>query len=119
MAANTTPIPAALRKLLDHAWMRNEKYSPFLSNYEDRRREPSFYIYQKQRPNDGQVFTIAELEALANDGVLDGLVTDYENTVAVNEHAEHAISDFCSTVYRAWDELEARLDAVRRRAPLD
>lgn len=113
-------IPKALLDLMLHEWKREKTYSAFESNFEaDRIQDPSFYAHLKDGSESfASPLTIEDVEALINSGVLDGLHIDHKTSIAVNEHAEHAITDFASDVYKSWDRLQARLTAARMRQPL-
>ncbi|PWS37791.1 hypothetical protein DFH01_00265 [Falsiroseomonas bella] len=57
--------------------------------------------------------THAEADALLKAGVLPGLAKPRENGgLWLNEHAAHALSDFGSDVYAAWEKLRGRLAAA-------
>lgn len=46
---------------------------------------------------------------LARDDLLGGLMVKCPETNVINEHAHHALADFCSAVYGAWAKFGERL----------
>lgn len=114
-------VPASVRALLAHKWkFPQPPFSHFRSQFcegaterdlRERRMRPSYDILHDAdadaRANG--VCNIAEARALIADGVLDGLARDHGKQVTVNEHAVHALSDFCQTVQDAWELCQRRL----------
>ncbi|MSX01596.1 MAG: hypothetical protein F2813_00370 [Actinobacteria bacterium] len=108
-------IPAALRDLMGQEWKREVGHSMFAGRYEKAGADPSYYHHRHDDTEVGLTasFSTPEIAALMRDGVLDGLARENEHGLTVNEHAEHAMTDFMSDVYQAWDKLNKRLGAVR------
>src|SRR5947209_5767195 len=79
---------------------------------EDRARDPSFYISREGEPSASAMLQFDEVIGLLRDGVLTSTtaaVRHYPSGArytATNEHAQHAIYDFCQAVYAAWDQLQ-------------
>ncbi|RVI45672.1 hypothetical protein [Sinorhizobium meliloti] len=108
---NDDPIPAAVLKLLEHPWM-TDGYFPFRSVWsqsEDRRRRPSYYFHRKGRDIPEMVFTYEELAAIMRTGLLGGVARSCSGQICINEHAQHALEDFCREVYGSWRMLQSRI----------
>ena len=90
---------------------------------EDRARDPSFYISREGEPSASAMLQFDEVIGLLRDGVLTSTtaaVRHYPSGArytATNEHAQHAIYDFCQAVYAAWDQLQQRLALIERANP--
>lgn len=109
----TQPIPAAVLDLLKARWKPDSTRFENVWEDERRRSDPSFYIYYDRPHADGiQTFTPSEIRQLVQANVLDRLVKQNATSMAVNEHAEHALSDFCGEVYAAWAKFQDRLEAI-------
>lgn len=109
----TQPIPAAVLRLLVQAWQRTNGVSEFEAGFSVARPSNERYVHAAKSDNPESAFTFAEVEDLHASGIFDGLSHGTECLVAVNVHAEHALADFCSEVYEAWDRLQDRLEAAR------
>lgn len=113
------PIPTAVLDLLKEAWMTNG-YRPFDSVFnisQERREFPSFYFYPEgyKPQGTGLVFSYSGVAALINSGLLDGIgFTDPLHPIAINEHAQHALEQFCRETYEAWRRCEQNLASVRQ-----
>lgn len=125
------PIPKSLLDLLKKPWQPVSKAagSAFQANFEpelERRRRPSFYFgYEGSRRPDDDFLTFEEIAALIQGGVLrTPLAALYtarssgERQTSTNEHAQHAVIDFCEAVYAAWGTLQARLDQAATACPV-
>lgn len=107
------PIPPALLKLLEQAWRVEQGYQAWDAawnrNAGERQRDPSGYVLRKGSAEPNPI-THAEAAALLEAGFLAGLAKPMEGGgLWLNEHAAHAISDFGSDVYAAWQKLRQRL----------
>lgn len=64
---------------------------------------------------DDDVLTFADVAALIRDGVLTPATATIcqppsgERQTVTNEHAQHAMQDFCEAVFAAWNQLQDRL----------
>lgn len=129
MIMTNGPIPSAVLELLRQRWKPTEEgYSSFESqwnereNSKERQSRPSFYIYQKSTgdsANGFQALKLAEVKALAKLDAFAPMILEKSESYAVNEHLEHAIADFCSQVYDAFDQLQQRAEeiAAKQRTP--
>jgi len=111
-------IPRAVLDMLAEKWRTSGGYSAFDSVFSDDRRkaDPSFYFHRKDSP-DGDVNGVRarEVAALSAAGVLGAHIRDRGESYAVNEHAHHALTDFCSEVYEAWERFQERLSRIPPR----
>jgi hypothetical protein len=48
-----------------------------------------------------------------SDAVLTNHWRGHGGAIAINEHEQHALCDFCSEVYDAWEKLQTRLEMGR------
>lgn len=123
------PIPASVLAILQNRWKEADpSHSAFDAAFNDadarerreRRSDPSHYLIPPDRPFDAAVdaLTRAEAVSLVRGGVFGPLAKVCDNgVVAINEHAQHALVDFCSEVYAAWDKYERRIAEVRAACP--
>jgi hypothetical protein len=112
-------IPKSLLDLLALEW-KPATQGAFESIFAERGHEPSFYFASEGEPPAIDMLCFNEVTALIGDGVL----TDVTGAVrrrpsghrytATNEHAQHAIYDFCETVYAAWSQLQQRLTTAEQ-----
>lgn len=109
----TQPIPVQVLQLLKQAWQRPNGVSEFEAGFTATKPSAERYVHVDQRDNPDSAFRHDEIDDLVASGVFEGLVTAIGGGVAVNVHAEHALADFCSEVYEAWDRLQDRLEAAR------
>ena len=119
MAEPVTRIPPAILKMLgDNEWRPTDGHSLFDQVWGDeanghhrgRQRDPSFYYFLKRdlaENNNG--VSGREVEALSCLAVFKGLIDAQPEHFAFNEHAQHALTDFCSEVYDAYRKLQERL----------
>lgn len=119
MSENTIP-KAALSPLEDAPWHHDQVHSVFDRNYKGKRvGDPSGYNHRHDGDAGVSAFTTAEVLAMKDAGILDGLISEHSEHVWVNEHAEHALIDFYSDVHRAYALLLRRLAAAAERVPVD
>lgn len=107
----TKAIPASVLALLKHQWKEADpRYSAFDSVFTDandrtRQSDPSYYHIRpgEEIEHDGDVFTHVEATELVKEGVFSCLAKVQQDggSVTINEHAQHALTDFCSEVYSA------------------
>jgi hypothetical protein len=89
----------------------------------DRARDPSFYFASEGEPSAIDTLRFEEVTELLRDGVLSPATAAVRRRpsgaryTATNEHAQHAIYDFCEAVYAAWDQLQQRLKAIEQAPP--
>jgi hypothetical protein len=94
------PIPAVLPSMLETPWEPSNHSACDLvfNDREDtgRRTNPSHYIHRAdegKEHNNGM--TYAEAKGLVKSGALGRLIKDHGTHISINEHAQHAICDFC------------------------
>lgn len=109
----TQPIPGAVLRLLVQAWQRTNGISEFEAGFSAGQPSAERYVHAAKSDNPESAFSFVEIEDLLSSGIFDGLSHGSDCLVAVNVHAEHALADFCSEVYEAWDRLQDRLEAAR------
>jgi len=105
-------IPASVLSLLAQRWRDDPRYSAFEGQFQDLERggDPSWYhYYSSDRTGGGNCLSHAEVSSLIHDSVFEGVCRRGENTLSVNEHAQHALVDFLGEVYRAWDKFQDRV----------
>jgi len=111
----TDAIPAPILEMLKEQWRQSDDSSAFDYPFEKRPADPSFYAYRredlKQDNNGVRTEEVAELAKLP---FFEGLIQQTPNGFTFNEHAQHALMDFCSEVYFAWAKFNQRLERVRR-----
>jgi hypothetical protein len=140
------PIPDSVLKLLRHRWKVAEPdYSAFQSVFDppfepfgddpeaeqrdrhaalvrNRRLDPSCYYTPIDGPRSieaiaGFIFTHPEAVALICDAVFGTAAEDEGSRIVINEHAQHALEDFCQEVYGAWAKYLDRLARIERACP--
>ena len=109
----TQPIPAQVLQLLAQAWQRPGGVSEVEAGFAAAQPSADRYLHEKQRDNPDSAFRVVEIEDLVASGLFEGLSSSTDGAFTVNVHAEHAVADFCSEVYEAWDRLQGRLEAAR------
>jgi hypothetical protein len=112
------PIPRGLLSALAELWKEPKGHCAFEAAFEGcRRNDPSYYLHRADG-SDHRVsdFTYDEIADLSRAGILDGLHEDHGTGIAVNEHAEHALADFCRETYEAWRRCQERLAGARAAA---
>lgn len=126
MPKTPKPIPSGVLNLLKHVWREaDEDYSSFDAVFNDledkeRRSDPSYYHIRPGKEVDSDFDSISHADAvkLAEQRVFGALAKMHENkVVAINEHAQHALTDFCSEVYSAWKKYQQRIAEVERVSP--
>lgn len=122
------PIPKGLLSLLAEPWQpaSDATGSAFHVAFDedDRRYDPSFYFaHEASRSQNGDMLQFAEVTALIRDKVLTAShaaivkpLSGPRQTVT-NEHAQHAVLDFCEACYAAWETLQHRLDQIAQACP--
>lgn len=126
MAKLPKTIPDSVLNLLKHRWREADSdYASFDALFNDpidpeRRTDPSYYHIRPGKEIETDFDTISHAEAmqLVNEGVFGTLAKVYEDdTVTINEHAQHALVDFCAEVYSAWVKYQQRISEVRKVSP--
>jgi hypothetical protein len=90
---------------------------------QDRARDPSVYFASEGEPSTIDMLQFDEVAGLLRDGVLTSITAAVRRRpsgaryTATNEHAQHAIYDFCEAVYAAWQELQQRLALIEQANP--
>jgi hypothetical protein len=112
-------IPTSVLRLLKHQWKPGDSDSSFDSVFNDaqdkkRRKRPSYYHIRQGRKieNEFDVFTYEEACQLVREGSFGPLAVLRDENVTINEHAQHAMADFCSEVYSAWAKYKHRISEV-------
>jgi hypothetical protein len=104
-------IPKSVLATLDKRWRDADTgYRAFESIFNERGRavDPSYYALA---PLTG--FTIAEFSAMTRDRVFEDCVLESGD---INEHAVHALQDFCNDVYKAWGIYQQRVELAGKTA---
>ena len=120
-------IPKSVLALLRHPWKDDEPdYSAFESVFigladegsqyrRQRQIDPSYYfISQSGAPVHVADVTYAEADALHREQAFGDFSRNTGGHVTVNEHAMHALNDFCRAVYVAWRTYRERLAILDR-----
>lgn len=113
------PIPTAVLDLLKEAWVTNG-YRPFDSVFnisQERRAFPSrcYYYPEGYKPQGtGLVFSYSDVEALIKSGLINNTYSIQSDSIAINEHIQHALEQFCRETYEAWRRCEQNLTSVRQ-----
>ena len=122
------PIPKSLLSLLAEPWRpaseaNGSAFQPVFDQ-DDRRHRPSFYFaYEASRSQSADMLHFAEVTALIRDKVLTAShaaivkPTSGPRQTSTNEHAQHAVIDFCEAAYAAWETLQTRLDQIAQACP--
>lgn len=110
-----------------HKWVLPGGYAAFDSvfygsghdeAYRSRRQsDPSFYYYRVGAVVEDparQSMSHKEAAALLRDRVYGSAAADVRDCIAVNEHAQHALEDFCRSTYGAWVTYIKCLDIAQR-----
>jgi hypothetical protein len=111
-------IPKSVTTLPLYGELFSGGYRAFIKIFEDRGRvrDPSIYIFRSGDPSTLGV-TYEAAVRLHHEGVFGEHSSEEGDAVFVNEHALHALQDFCADVYDAWRTFETRLEAVSRHCP--
>ena len=112
-------IPPSVLQVLGEQWKPADAQSVFeriLNEYPDRRSDPSFYhIHTGQEiESDFDEYTHAEVVQLVDEGAFGALAISRPKAVSINEHAKHALSEFCREVYAAWEKYKSRIAEIER-----
>lgn len=119
-------IPASVLAVLKHRWKdadpRCSSFEFVFNDKDDRRRrsDPSYYHIRpgKKVETDFDVLTHDEAAQLVKDGAFGSLAKMQDGGgVVINEHAQHALTDFCSEVYSAWSKYQRRIAEAERACP--
>lgn len=106
--------------MLEQQWRTPDGYYSFeavWSNGNDRQRYPSFYhYYNRSMDEDNNGLRGKEVEQLADLPQFAGLIFHNSNGLGINEHAQHALVEFCEKVYELYGELQTRLELVRSKS---
>jgi hypothetical protein len=120
------PIPKSVLALLRHRYVLPNGYCAFDRIFHgqgedeayrrDRQRDPAYYFYREGGPA-WLDMTHKEAKALVRQGVYAGTAEDRGDCVMVNEHSQHALEDFCRSVYGSWALYLKRLALAQRACP--
>ncbi len=122
------PIPKSLLSLLAEPWQPasepNGSAFQAVFDHDDRRHRPSFYFaHEASRSQSVDMLHFDEVAALIRDKVLTAshaaIVTPVSGPrqSVTNEHAQHAILDFCEAASASWETLQARLEQIAQACP--
>jgi hypothetical protein len=106
-----TTIPRSVLNLLGVRW--RPTVGGFDEHRCERRAHPSRYIHRPERSAPLNGLRHSEVRALVADRVLTNDWRGNGDAIAINEHEQHALCDFCSEVYDAWDRLQTRIELAR------
>ena len=122
MSASKFPIPDSVLAVAGQAWVDPWSGGQFEDVFDgesrqarERRLDPSWYVDygEGHRDDNGAVmFSNAEMTTIFKSGALRGFAGKDGSTLLVNEHAMHALEDFCRETSRAWRKFNARLDRI-------
>jgi hypothetical protein len=140
-------IPPSVLALLRHRWRTNDDgYSAFDSVFHgvhdhgdersidaaaeakrqehqrQRQMDPSYYNFAAYMDgvDPDHPFASAEAIALMRDAVFERVAEDWgDGRVMINEHAVHAMQDFCSAVYTEWVKCLDRIAQARQACPIE
>jgi hypothetical protein len=125
MAEPVNRIPPAILKMLgDNECRPTEGHSLFdqvwgdeaNGHHRERQRDPSFsYFLKRDLAENNNGVSGKEVEALSGLAMFKGLIDAQPEHFAFNEHAQHALTDFCSEVYDAYRKLQERLQMARQK----
>lgn len=110
-----SPIPKSIINLLGQEWRPANGYSAFESNFEGKRKSnPSYYTLNpgKEVTSDMDTFSYKEAAAMSKDDLISKFISNKDGVLWMNEHASHAVQDFCSEVYDAWRKCQDRLRQI-------
>jgi hypothetical protein len=116
------PIPSSVLELLKYRWKLLGGYSAFERVFKgpddaDRKTRPSYYTFRRGKEIETNLSALSHKEAksLLEEGVFGELAIMRENeAIAINEHAQHALTDFCSEVCASWAKYLSRIEEVKR-----
>jgi len=114
------PIPASVRDLLQHRWDQGgwKAHTIFLNADDDRKQRPSNYFIQpgdkamQNGPMFGPPFSYKDAEKLIEDGVFGSTAGVGTKNIWINEHSQHAFTDFMCEVYKAWTDYQQKLQDI-------
>lgn len=115
-----TVIPTAVLAVLKHKWIvpvdDAAHQAVFESRFQQRPRDPAHYQYTAARTTRApDRYTYSEIKALCDASVFGSLSdASRDGHVAVNEHMQHALDDFCGETYAAWARFERRRQDILR-----
>lgn len=118
-------IPPCVLGLLRSMWAgADPDYSAFDSVFRDGDRQrlldPSYYYMRPVRSlNPGlSVWSHAEAAELIKGGAFGALAeVRADGITVINEHAQHALVDFCEEVYASWEKYQRRIAEAEKRCP--
>ncbi|MES0125893.1 hypothetical protein NKL05_27895 [Mesorhizobium sp. C420B] len=109
----TDAIPTPILDMLKEEWRKADDSPAFDYPFQRRANDPSFYAYRRDDPkHDNNGVRTEEVSKLAKLPMFDGLIRETKEGFSFNEHAQHALTDFCSEVYTAWAKCAERLGEV-------
>lgn len=119
---NAVPIPKSILHLLSEPWRVEGEYSHFDAVFakEKRRIDPSYYVIHVGTKVETDMDTFSHDDAMAlaaDDAFGTNARTRESGNVVINEHAQHALVDFCSDVYAAWKKYQDRLQQIEAACP--
>ncbi len=117
------PIPPSVLALLNETWKdadpRNSAFELVFGpeNKRGRIRHPSYYFIRRHHEHRPYALRYDEAASLCASGALGSAAKATDGIVVINEHAQHALFDFCSEVYAAWGKYQKRLADLERYCP--
>ena len=127
MPAKSKTIPNSVLDVLKNEWQAADPaYSAFDQVFNDktdkqsRKAHPSYYYIREGKEVETNLDVLSHAEALklVNDGAFASLAkVQDDKSVTINEHAQHAMIDFCSEVYSAWHRYQRRLVQIQAACP--
>lgn len=110
----TDTMPKPILAMLEEVWKETDGFSIYQHNRERKGKNASVYLYSKDEPDhDNNGVRTHEVASMADLPAFNGLIKKNSKGFAFNEHAQHALTEFCSDVYEAWRKCSKRLDEVR------
>ena len=107
-----TKIPRSVCALIGAAPWSATGIRAFSLRFRERAASPCFYVIRQGHGSTD--VTHDEAKALHREGAFGRHSHDDGTSVVVNEHALHALTDFCREVAGAWLAYQGRLDAISR-----
>jgi hypothetical protein len=114
-------IPVSVLALLKDPWVTSKMSAfegTFQPNGSERERiyEPAHYFVHHEHIGANDV-TYAEASRLLAENVFGSMAVRDGETIIINEHAKHALDDFCRATAAAWAVYRERLALIERSCP--
>lgn len=115
MSVNYSAIPKGVRELLRHKWRMPGNASIFDDNAHGARLADPSYYFARPGGDPPHALDYEDVQGLIAEPMFEGLARQGNGVTSMNEHAEHALIEFCEAVYEAWVKCEKRLESLPRR----